>query len=670
MSLINKIYAAFIVMIAIAVFAGAMGWRTVSQVDNALGRIVQYEMNADDRLSDLAQNLQVITVIQRTLLNNSLPMEARESQTRDLETGKAETDRIAKSIDAVLEAGVREVNGWESIQAQWRSIATALKEWNQGVDTGMGKIAAYEATTILNPDQLLANIQQYRGDHFQLVGRLGEMITARESIGADISPADNLCAFGKWRERFDSGQELFSRNPALRKAMDAMVEPHREFHRSAAEVQRLIREDLEENADAIGARYLEHIAAAREVIATFQQILDEVDRSRALFRDAEDFIMGPMRELRANTLASVGALVDENKRNMNTNVAAAVSQGAAGVRTMQGLATAALAIGVVVMVGLYFTVRRQLTAPLTRVIASLSSDANEVAMEADGVATSSRSLSEGSSNQASSLEETSAAIEEITSMARRNLDNAKYADTEMKSNAEQISNSTVAVGRMSEAMAEIKDSSEKISHILRTIEEIAFQTNLLALNAAVEAARAGEAGKGFAVVADEVRNLAQRSAQAVQDTSSLITGTVERINNGAVITQEIEELFHRIAETTDRITKMIEEIDAATGEQTMGMEQISQSISQIDQVNQENARHAEANAQASVNLNDRSGNLMEQIDQLSGVLQIIIGRRSVPTLHSGARGNGHIGGGYADAAQQALSGGGRQMKALPAPKDY
>ncbi len=664
MSLINKIYAAFIVMVAIAVFAGVMGWRTVSEVDEALGRIVQYEMIADDQLADLGQNLQAITVVQRTLLNNSLAMEARVEQLRVLEGQKAETNRIAKEIDSVLTAGVREVHGWDAIQAQWQSIAPALKAWNEGVDTGMTKIADYEATTILNPDQLLANIQQYRGDHFQLVGRLGEMITAQESIGADISSADNLCAFGKWRERFDSGQELFSRNPNLRRAMDAMVEPHREFHRSAADVQRLIREGFEDNADAIGQRYLEHIAAARDVIATFQQILDEVDRSRALFREAEDFIMGPMRDLRATTLASVGGLVEANKQNMNANVSAAVAQGSAGVRTMQALATAALAIGVVVMIGLYFTVRRQLSTPLARVIAALSSDANEVAMEADGVATSSASLSEGSSNQASSLEETSAAIEEITSMARKNLDNAKFANTEMKSNAEQITTSTVAVGRMSEAMAEIKDSSEKISHILRTIEEIAFQTNLLALNAAVEAARAGEAGKGFAVVADEVRNLAQRSAQAVQDTSGLITGTVERINNGAAITQEIEELFRRIAETTDRITKMIEEIDAATGEQTLGMEQINQSVSQIDQINQQNARHAEANAQASVNLNNRSGNLMDQIDQLSGVLQIIIGRRSVPALTSRPSTR------RVANAPRALSTGGGRMKALPAPKDY
>ncbi|MCD8350553.1 MAG: methyl-accepting chemotaxis protein [Planctomycetaceae bacterium] len=664
MSLINKIYAAFIVMVAIAVFAGVMGWRTVSQVDDALGRIVQYEITADDHLADLGQNLQAITVVQRTLLNNSLAMDVREDQVRVLHEQKAETARISRALDTVLSEGVREVDGWSEIQSRWQAIAPALQEWNQGVDTGISKIAAYEATTILNPDQLLASIQQYRGDHFQLVGRLGEMITAGESIGADISPADNLCAFGKWRERFDSGQELFSRNPNLRKAMDAMVEPHREFHRSAADVQRLIREGHEDNAEAIGQRYLEHIAAARDVINTFQQILDEVDRSRALFREAEDFIMGPMRELRASTLASVGSLVEANKHNMDLNVRSAVTQGSAGVRTMQALATAALAIGVLVMVVLYFTVRRQLTAPLTRVIASLSSDANEVAMEADGVATSSASLSEGSSSQASSLEETSAAIEEITSMARKNLDNAKFANTEMKSNAEQISNSTVAVERMSEAMAEIKDSSEKISHILRTIEEIAFQTNLLALNAAVEAARAGEAGKGFAVVADEVRNLAQRSAQAVQDTSGLINGTVERINNGAAITQEIEALFHRISDTTDRITRMIEEIDVATGEQTLGMEQINQSISQIDQVNQENARHAEANAQASVNLNDRSGNLMEQIGQLSGVLQLIIGRRSVPALQSRlSSGNGGNG-------QKSLSNGGRQMKALPAPKGY
>jgi methyl-accepting chemotaxis protein len=200
---------------------------------------------------------------------------------------------------------------------------------------------------------------------------------------------------------------------------------------------------------------------------------------------------------------------------------------------------------------------------------------------------------------------------------------------------------------MSQAMADITDSAEKIGRTIKTIEEIAFQTNLLALNAAVEAARAGEAGKGFdvvadevrnlaqrsaqaarageagqgfAVVADEVRNLAQRSAQAVKDTAELIQVTVDRVDNGVLITGHLEERFQSISQAAEKIAQMIADIDAATGEQMQGMEQVNRSMSKIDRVNKENAKHAESNASASVNLADHSNSLMMMIDDLGAVL--------------------------------------------------
>jgi Methyl-accepting chemotaxis protein len=663
MSIITKIFGAFFVMVAIAVVTGVIGWTTVMELDGTQHDIVNYELVADANLADLEKNLQTIIIAQRTLLDSSMRPEARNDQHAILAEARTETTKIVDRIERIFAEGASQVTGWDRIQNQWHGLASTTAEWNQGVEEANKRMRAYEATTILNPDALLGNTLQYRGDHFQLAVNLAEMVINGRSTGPDINPADNLCAFGRWRERFDNGEELFSKNPTLVQAMEKMTLPHRKFHRTAAEVQNLLKDGAEKNMEAINQQYIELVGAAREVVDTFQMIANEVENARTLFRDAELETMETMLAIQEKTTSAVGALVAANKANMDNNLATAMAKGNAATRTMQGLALGALGIGVVVMAALYITVRRQLTGPLTRAIAALASDADGVASEAHGVATSSASLSEGSSSQSSSLEETSAAIEQITAMARKNLDNAKQANTEMQANAKQIKDSTEAVTRMSEAMGEIKDSSEKISNILHTIEEIAFQTNLLALNAAVEAARAGEAGKGFAVVADEVRNLAQRSAQAVKDTSELISGTVERINNGAAITSEIEQYFHRIADTASRITRMIDEIDIATGQQTLGMEQINQSVSQIDQVNQENARHAETNAQASVNLNQRSGDLMGQIDSLGGVLRTVIGNRGVPAVTRRT------------SADSSSNGRGRRLpagpklKALPAPSD-
>ncbi|MCD7895166.1 MAG: methyl-accepting chemotaxis protein [Planctomycetaceae bacterium] len=669
MSLITKIFVAFAVVVAIAVACGIVGWQGVDRINDTQARVIEFEVVAAGDLRMAETVIQGMSVAQRTLLNSSLSMEERKEQLTVLQQQKDALAEVSAELADLFRRGGSVVNGWQTLNAEWNQVRNQLTAWNTIVDDGVAKLKAWEDTTILNPDGLLRDLNQYRGDHFQLAARLGEMIAKEEPDGSEVGSADNLCAFGRWRTRFEQGQEVFSQNENIRRALDIMTKPHRDFHQSAHDVYTLIADGYEENAETITTRYIEHLAAAREVIASFQMIIEEVDRARQLYTAADSFIMGETRESRAATMAALDHFTEETIKNMDANVLAAAA-GRNGVRTMQGLATFALVLGLVVSIVLYITIRRQLTGPLTRVIAALASDANQVAGMAGDVATSSSSLSQGSADQSASLEETSAALEEITSMARKNLDNAQAANVSMQDNSKQIASSSEAVGRMSTAMSEIRDSSEKIGNILKTIEEIAFQTNLLALNAAVEAARAGEAGKGFAVVADEVRNLAQRSAQAVKDTAELITGTVDRVGNGVRITSEIESSFREIASTTEQITRMVEEIDVATGEQTQGLEQINQSVSQIDQVNQQNARHAEMNAQASVQLNDSSSSLMDQIDQLGGVLRIIVGRGAVNrtaigTQNGNGNGNRRLGDGNGPVEVTARP----AMRALPMPDD-
>ncbi len=658
MSLINKIFLAFVVMVAIAVVAAVVGWNAVSDIDETTDRIIAYEITASDRLGELEASFANAAVAQRTLMSSSLLPDVRAEQHSNVLSANTQTLDLAGRITALLDDGASKVDGWPALRAAWGDFQPQIAAWDKATKDGEAMLAAWENTTILNPDALLKNIMQYRGDHFQLAARLGEMISVERNIGDDINPADNVCAFGRWRTRFENGEEVFSRNPELVKAMNLMTEPHREFHQSAADVQKLIKDGFEKNRDAIVERFGQHLAAARGVIETFGLIMAEAEHARELFARAESFTMGELRQARRQSLDGLTALLGQNHENTGANFRSAEEAGLKAVHLMRVLAIAALALGFLIIVYLFWTIRRQLTRPLTNVIAHLGSDAQEVSVEANGVASSSSSLSEGASSQSAALEETSAAIEEITAMARRNLDNAQQANREMQTNATQIDESTRAVERMSAAMGEIKDSSEKIGNILKTIEDIAFQTNLLALNAAVEAARAGEAGKGFAVVADEVRNLAQRSAQAVKDTSELITGTVDRVGNGVRITGEIESHFEKIAGSTDRITRMISEIDVATGEQTQGLEQINQSVSQIDHVNQQNASHADSNAKASETLNARSNDLMEQIGNLGGVLRIIVGGRGATAGTTPVKPQ-------PKAAKKPRNGG---MKALPPPK--
>jgi methyl-accepting chemotaxis protein len=173
---------------------------------------------------------------------------------------------------------------------------------------------------------------------------------------------------------------------------------------------------------------------------------------------------------------------------------------------------------------------------------------------------------------------------------------------------------------MVESMQRINTSSEKISRIIRVIDEIAFQTNILALNAAVEAARAGEAGMGFAVVADEVRNLAQRAAQAAKDTSSLIEESISTAADGKNKLGGVAESIAVITDGAEKVKTLCAEVRTGSEEQARGIEQIAKAISQMQSVTQQNAASAEQNAAAGQELNAQSDTLRGIVRRLTGMV--------------------------------------------------
>jgi methyl-accepting chemotaxis protein len=215
----------------------------------------------------------------------------------------------------------------------------------------------------------------------------------------------------------------------------------------------------------------------------------------------------------------------------------------------------------------------------------------------------SQEIADGANVQAASLEETASSMEEISSMTRMNNSNANEANQLMKHAELLVQKTNEAMSDLTDSMKAISDASDETVKIVKNIDEIAFQTNLLSLNASIEAANAGEHGAGFAVVAGEVRSLAMRSAEAANSTSKLIEGNVSKIRHGSDLVRKADDAFSQVADIASMVAKLVYEISAASDEQTQGIEQINKALTEMEDVTQQNASSTQDLSEQAARLN-------------------------------------------------------------------
>ncbi|WP_206187448.1 methyl-accepting chemotaxis protein [Serratia marcescens] len=256
---------------------------------------------------------------------------------------------------------------------------------------------------------------------------------------------------------------------------------------------------------------------------------------------------------------------------------------------------------------------KHMQSELIETVSGVRQGADAIYSGASEIAAGNNDLSSRTEQQAASLEETAASMEQLTATVKQNAENARQASQLALSASETAQKGGKVVANVVQTMHDIAGSSQKIADITGVIDGIAFQTNILALNAAVEAARAGEQGRGFAVVAGEVRNLAQRSAQAAKEIKVLIDESVSRVKHGSVLVENSGATMQDIVRSVTRVTDIMGEIASASDEQSRGIEQVTQAVTQMDQVTQQNAALVEESASAATALEEQAITLADAV---------------------------------------------------------
>ncbi|HCP77034.1 MAG: hypothetical protein CML16_06415 [Pusillimonas sp.] len=361
--------------------------------------------------------------------------------------------------------------------------------------------------------------------------------------------------------------------------------------------------------------------------------------SRDFFENQLEGLLGGYTQSIQNLLAYQQNLINERADELHHENEIALT-------LLVGLAIAALAIGVLIAVGItrsitlplrnavnfaekvssrdltgnisvkgknevatLLTALQRMNANLLDVVREVREGANSIASASTQIAAGNTDLSSRTEEQASSLAETAATMEEITTTVKQNADNANQAHGLAESAANVATHSGQVVSQVVETMGAINDSSKQIVDIISVIDGIAFQTNILALNAAVEAARAGEQGKGFAVVASEVRSLAQRSAQAAKEIKDLIDKSASITEEGNRLVAKAGSTMGETVDSIRRVTDIMDEITSASQEQSIGIDQVNQAVAQMDQVTQQNASLVQEASAASASLQDQATSL-------------------------------------------------------------
>lgn len=511
------------------------------------------------------------------------------------------------------------------------AAASVLLMWT--IRSGYENISAFQEQEVRAQQVIVA--------HYRWLDGLNESILTGKAFSGNLDPA--TCSLGKWLVETDAKA---LDDEAMAKAFRDVAEPHRQMHEGAAQLLELSQT---ERAQAF-ARYTAEIKPRIERIGgdltLISQRYQEREQSKRFFLNVTTgvafllyiaLIFGTARyalaygRRTARQIAQPIVAVSEwaaalaegdDSVEISLSVEKEVDRAVEidymmqcfrrmqenileNVRVVRRVAEGDLTAYVHIR-----SAKDQLGKNLYRLVqnndfmfADLLRIADSVAESARQIADANQSLAQSATQQAGAVEDLSGEIQKAHDLAKENDAKAKSTEETIAGVKEMVQLNAQKMQRMVEAVEAIRVASERISAVMRTIDDIAYQTNLLALNAAIEAAHAGEMGKGFAVVASEVRDLAMKSAEAAEETKTLVSDTLQKAGAGAAIAREAEDAFGRIVESTDGIAAMMQKIAAASGAQQCHIDRVCCEIGGISDLVRGNAAASEETVAATQEMN-------------------------------------------------------------------
>lgn len=512
--------------------------------------------------------------------------------------------------------------------------------------------ASYQKVDVNRNNQIAT--QKAITAHYKWLEDLSESLETGNTFTGSLDP--NTCALGHW---VTSLEETGDVDAQIRQSLDSILPIHKEIHETASHIIDLSHTDKEtsrlqylesikpktlsviegltainnhyqETADSGSSRFSKQITKSRNtsVLLTLATtafalfisgyIAKKISKPIQAISEWSDKLAKGVDELEFDDALLNANQSDEIRTMMqsfkimvgsiqeNINVVKKVSEG--DLTTFVKIRSSEDRLGK----NLYHLVQSN-----DLMFSDILNISRSVADGSQQIASTSQMLADSASEQASSVQNLSIVVNETEELIKVNVQKAEEA-----ASLSQVIKGSILDGRdkmrlLVEAVQDIKEASDKVSAVIKSIDDIAFQTNILALNAAIEAARAGSAGKGFAVVADEVRDLALKSANAANESKSLIENTIKKTFIGSDLSHKTSMTFDEIGEKVESIVSVVQDINNSSKNQIAGIEQVNTGITDIMKIAESNAAASEESAAASVTMNRSAEELRGEMDKFN-----------------------------------------------------